>query len=80
MSKLPKLRVMTAFETWDPAEETISLEEAKYRIDFDTFTLVAIEDQVVRSYDELVQLASQDCYKGKEFLNVVLIYDLVDGG
>lgn len=80
MSNLPKLILMRAVEIWDNSAEIITLEEAKYRVDFDNYTLVVVEDKVVKSYDELVQLASQEPYKDREFLNVTLILDFPDGG
>lgn len=38
-----------------------------------------VEGQGVRSYDELVNIATQDKYKNKEFLEVKLLH-IIGGG
>lgn len=76
MSRLPKLKIKLPFGY--PSEEVCELEQAKYRFDFVDVVLV-VEGQGVHSYDELVQLATQDNYKNKQFLEVVLI-PLIEGG
>jgi len=70
MSKLPKLKVK---RTWNPVEETHDLEQARHLLfSREADMLVMVEGQTVNSYEELVQLAAQDNYKDKEFLEVVL--------
>ena len=61
-------------------EDICELEQARYRFSYGSGVVVMVEGQVVNSYDELVQLAAQDKYKDREFLEVVLIVDLVAGG
>ena len=39
-----------------------------------------VEGSLVRSYEELVQLASQDDYQDKEFLEVELLLTSIVGG
>lgn len=78
MSKLPKLKVHIPFGY--PNEDICELEQARYRLSYGAGVVVMVEGQVVNSYDELIQLAAQDIYRDREFLEVVLIVDLVAGG
>jgi hypothetical protein len=79
MSKLPKLKIKFRFGY--PGEDICELEQAKYRFDFGGGrVLVVVEGQLMNSYDELVQLAAQDDYKDKEFLEVLLLPAVVGGG
>ncbi len=56
------------------------VEQAKYRFRYGDEVLVFVEGHLVNSYEELVQLASQDDYKDREFLEVVLLYAEIVGG
>jgi len=76
MSQLPKLKIKLPLGNL--SEDVCELEQAKYRLNFDDGVLL-VEGQTVHSYDELVQLATQDNYKNKEFLEVVLL-QVIDGG
>ena len=78
MSKLPKLKVKLPFG--DTVQDVCELEQARYRFSYGQETLVVVEGQVVNSYEELVQLASRDEYKDKEFLEVQLLENLPGGG
>ena len=78
MSKLPKLKIKLLFGY--PSEDICELEQAKYRFTYGQEGLVVVEGQVVNSYEELVQLASRDDYKDKEFLEVELLPALIGGG
>jgi len=79
MSKLPKLRVKT-FPS-DSNEEIRDFEGAK---DFPFLladSLILVEGQAITSYEELFQVAMQDSYRDREFLDVVILnYSLPDGG
>ena len=80
MSKLPKLKLKMT----DGHEEIHDLEEAKniypdWRFNHGFETTVLVEGQAVNSYEELVQLATQDKYKDKKFLEVVLL-SFIGGG
>jgi len=55
-------------------------EQAKYRFSYGDDVLVMVEGHLVRSYEELVQLASQDEYRDREFLEVELLLTAVGGG
>ncbi len=79
MSKLPKLKIKLPFGNSD--EDICELEQAKYRFSFGGNAMVLIVDgQVPQSYEELVQLATQDKYKNKEFINAELIIEMFGGG
>jgi hypothetical protein len=62
----------------DPGEDICALEDAKYIFDFANQIFV-IDGQNIRSYDELVQIASQDRYRDLEFIEVIQI-PAVTGG
>jgi len=75
--KLPKLKVKT-FPGYS-TEEVRDFEQAK-DLPFSYF-FIFLEGQRVNSYEDFLQLAAQDSYKDKEFLDVmVLASGLVDGG
>ncbi len=76
MPDLPKLKVKLLVGR--VSEEIRDFEQAKY-LPFCYHVLIFVEGQVVNSYEELVHLAAQDCYKDKEFLEVV-VTQLADGG
>ena len=78
MSKLPKLKVKRFFGY--PNEDICELEQAKYRLNYGGEVVVMVEGLVVTSHEELVQLATQDNYRNREFLEVVLIPELIGGG
>ena len=78
MSKLPKLKIKLFLG--DTGEDICELEQAKYRFTYGQEGMVVVEGQVVNSYEELVQLASRDDYKDKEFLEVELLPALIGGG
>lgn len=60
-------------------EDICDLEHVKYRFDYGSQNLVMLEGYVVNSYEELVHLASRDCYKDRKFLEVVLL-PVIEGG
>ena len=78
MSKLPKLKIKLPFGY--PNEEICELEQAEYRFSYGGAAVVIVEGQVVNSHEELVRLATQDDFRDREFLEVVLVVDLVAGG
>ena len=77
MDRLPMLKLKMP----NGSEEIHKFEEAK--ILFDDWAidgmLVLIEKRVVRSYEELVQMATRDGYNDKEFLEVEML-PFIDGG
>ena len=76
MSRLPKLKVIQP--AWDVAEEIRDFEQGKY-LPFCGHIFVVVEEQVIWSYEELVELASRDCYKDKKFLKVE-VWPILGGG
>ena len=78
MSKLPKLKVQSLYGSGNEAD-ICDLEQAKNRFDYGSEAIVLVEGQVVNSHEELVKLASQEKYKDKEFLEVVLLPFIVGG-
>ena len=79
MSKLPRLKLKKPFGY--PFEETRDFEQVQYFLfSYGDSAIVLVEGQVVNSYEELLQLAAQDCYKDKESLEVVLLPAAISGG
>ena len=78
MHKLPKLRVQSFFE-FDNKADIYDLEQAKDRIDYESESIILLEGQAVNSHEELVQLATKEQYKDKEFLEVVVLPYIVGG-
>ena len=71
LETLPKLRIKHPSQ--NEIQDICSLEQAKYRFNWGReFFIVAVEGQVVNSYEELLSFAKQDRLKGKEFLEVEL--------
>ena len=85
MSKVPKLRIKKHFGGWPPEERVCDLEQARdillpyWPSEHWAGALVGVEGQLIHSYEELVQLATQDNYKDREFLEVGL-YTQAGGG
>ena len=79
MSKLPKLKLKKPYGY--PFEEIRDFEQAKdVLFSQGGEDIVVAEGQVIKSYEELVQLATQDSYEDKEFLEVWLLAVEIGGG
>jgi len=80
MSRFPKLKV----KWWSlegQQEETCAFEQAKDIIFGNRAWSIALaEGEMIKSYEELVQLAALDQHKDKEVLNVTLIVPVIGGG
>ncbi len=77
MPRLPKLKVKMFPE--HSGEEVRDFEQAKDLPFLDN--LIFVEGERINSYEEFVQLATQDSYQNREFLEVmVLSANLIDGG
>lgn len=74
----PKLKVMKPFGY--PYEEVRNFEESRYFLFSYGAAAVVVEGQVINSYEELVRLASQDRYKDRELLEVLIVPPLTGGG
>ena len=57
----------------------VKLEEAKLWDYDDPWNLVVIENQVVRSYEELCAVAAQQRYKDKEVLDIYFMHFAAGG-
>ncbi len=75
MSELPKLKVKVFGY---PGEDVFELEQAVYRFSYTPEVTYIVDGLAVVSHEELVKIATKN--KGKEFLDVVVISDLVSGG
>ncbi len=76
LPSMPKVKII--LPPGFPEEEPFDLEQAAYHLNFNS-GIVQIDGQRIRSYDELVQLASQDKYRNKDYIEVVVIL-LIAGG
>ena len=79
MSNLPKLRIKLPFG--NPDEEIVDLEQARYRFHFSgDMVVLMIDGQAPQTYEELVQMVSQDKYKDKEFIDAEMLVEAATGG
>jgi hypothetical protein len=69
MSQLPKIKLI--LPPGYPEEDAFDLEQARTRLDFNG-GVITVEGQKVTSYNELVQLATQDKYKDLEYIKVAV--------
>jgi hypothetical protein len=76
MSPPPKLKIK--LPQGNSVEYIYELEEARHVLDFSQGVFI-IEGQSVNSYDELLNIASQDHFKDKEYLEVEWLH-MVGGG
>ena len=58
--------------------ESIELEQARY-FTYDSDVLIAVEGIVMHSFSELIEFASKEPYRSKEFLKVEFI-GILSGG
>ena len=72
---MPKLLVKVF---GDPGEDICELEEARYLLVF-ADRIVVVDGQDVHSYEELVEVVSQEKYGDQEFVEVVQI-PAIQGG
>jgi hypothetical protein len=75
MATSPKL-VIKPFG--NPSEYVCDLEEAKNYLNFDG-GVILIEGRMIHSYEEFVQVASQDKYKNRETIEVALLPTITGG-
>ena len=79
MTELPKLRIKWSGKPfW---EKTIDLKKARYNLPFDSPATLSItlEGHSIRSYEELVRLATAKPNRDKQLLEVVVIAPLAGG-
>lgn len=70
MPRFPKLKV-THWVDGRPSEEILDFEQAPYFL-FHYDMIVAVEGEVIHTYEDLVKLASQARHRDKEVLEVKL--------
>ncbi len=63
---------------WEAGPEVWEFERARH-FPYDEWVIVTVEGRVVRSYEEVVALASEDAHKNKEYLDVVFLPMVVGG-
>ena len=73
--QMPKLLIKVF---GDPGEDICELEDAKYLLDFAN-RIIVLDGKNIRSYNELVKIASQEKYRNQEFIEVVQV-PAVTGG
>jgi len=75
---VPKLRIKPTSQK--VAEEVCTLEQMKYRFNWghEPF-LILVEGQIIGSYEELIELAKQDRFEDREFLEAEVQNILVGG-
>jgi hypothetical protein len=78
MSRLPKLKIHS-LSIPENKDEICDLEEARHRLDYGPKNIVLVEGQMVDSHEKLVQLASQEGYRDREFLEVVMLPFIAGG-
>jgi hypothetical protein len=62
----------------DPGEEVCELEDARYLIDF-TDRIVVVDEQEIRSYNELMKMVGQEKYRDREIIEVIQIPAITGG-
>lgn len=77
MKKVSKLKIQLPFGNRD--DSICDLEHAKYRFNFDSEVIVVAEGQVVKSFDELLELTQREDLREKQFIEVKL-FPLFSGG
>ena len=78
MAKLPKLKIRSLY-TSKNRHAIYDLEQAKVCFNYANKSIVMLEGHMVISHKDLIKLASQEPYKDKEFLEVVLL-PIITGG
>ncbi len=77
MKKLPK--VMVEGLGWDVTKKMCDFEQARY-FPYDSRDLtIVVEQQVIRSYEDLLKLVSHEDYKERDILNVKFLPVIVGG-
>ena len=77
MSTSPKLKIKGL--GWDTSEEIRDFDQAKYLPFGSDDLVIVVEDRVVRSLDDLLQLVSLEEFKDKEYLEVTFLSVIIGG-
>jgi hypothetical protein len=54
-----------------PEEEAFDLEDAPRYLNFER-NIIAVDGRLVKSYDDLLKLASQPAYREREYIEIVV--------
>ena len=77
MIKLPKLKISGL--GWDTSGEIVDFDQARYLPFGGDDLIIMVEDRIVRSYDDLVQLANLEQYRDRENLEIKFLSVIVGG-
>jgi len=77
LKKLPKLIIRGL--GWDTSEEIRDFDQAKYLPFGSDDLVIVVEEQVVRSLEDLLQLVALEQYKDKEYLEIKFLSVVVGG-
>ena len=77
MTSVSKLKVKLPYG--NQADIICELADAKSRLNFGSEIVVVAEGQVIKSFDELIEIANREDLKKKEFIEVKL-FPLYSGG
>ena len=77
MEKLPKLKVEGL--GWDDTDELCLFEQAKYFPYESLDLLIVAEGEMIKSYEDLLQIAEKEGMKGKKYLEVKFLPIIVGG-
>ena len=76
MTKLPRLKIIGL--GWDAARKFHDFSQARH-LPFGQDLIIMVEDRVVWSYEDMVELAALDDFKDKEFLEVKILPVIMGG-
>lgn len=76
--RLPRLKIVSPFSSDDEAD-FCEVEQARNRFNYDSETMIVVEGELVSCYEDLLILANQDRFRGRDFLEVVLLPYIVGG-
>jgi hypothetical protein len=77
MTEFPKLKV-THWIDGQRSQDILDFEQAPYFL-FNYDVIVAVEGEVIKSYEELVQVASRESFRNRDFIDVQ-IETVISGG
>ena len=75
---MPRLKITEWIDEY-PQEHICDLKQAKKFFDRDSSLIVIVDGKVLISYDELINLATQDPYRYQEFIKIELV-PFIGGG
>ena len=76
IKKFPQLKVNGL--GWEVTKEICDFDQARF-FPYERDLVIVVEGEVIRSYEDLVELASRAPHKHKELLEVVILPTIVGG-